>query len=255
MIARYYIGRNKVLHTIVSIIPASIGAVPLLYIILTGNNLILGKVTIGLIEALIIEVVLIISTTSLLLLPKFMLSSDIDKLTLRLPHIILKLRTLIAAGEPPLKAFEDVAKNSGLTILELILKEIMLGYTPQEAVDRVSKIIGKNSTLEVLGRVMNAIEMGGESTASFLRDEFESLMAVKDSELRKALDSLSVIVELYMSMGVFAPIIGIIMLSSLAILGGIDVTPLITAIIFIAIPLLSVFSAIIAKRYIERALI
>lgn len=255
MIARYYIGKNKALHVLISVVPALVGAIPLLYVTLTGNSLVIGKVALGLIEVLIIELVLIAITASLLLLPKFMLSSDIDKLTLGLPHIILKLRTLVAAGEPPLKAFEDVARNSGLTILELILKEIMLGYTPQEAVERVSKIIGKNPTLEVLGRVMSAIEMGGESTALFLKDEFESLMAEKDSELRRALDNLSVIVELYMSMGVFAPVIGIIMLSSLAILGGIDVTPLITAIIFIAIPLLSVFSALMAKKYVERALI
>ncbi len=255
MLTKYYIGRNKLIHTIVSLVPVIIGAVPLVLIIVMGKPLIIGKASMGFIEALIFEMVLASVSASLILMPKFMVSRDIDKLTLRLPHVVLKLRTLVAAGEPPLKAFQDVVRTSKLTILDLILKEIMLGYTPQEAVEHVKAMIGPHPSLESLRRIMDAIEMGGESTALFLKDEFEGLMVEKDSELRKAMDNLSVIVELYMSMGVFAPVIGIIMLSSLAILGGINVIPLIAALIFIAIPLLSIFSAIMAKRMVERALL
>ncbi len=255
MLSKYYLGKNKLFHYAVATIPLIMGSFPLILVVLGGGRAKFGNGVITLPEALVIELVMASVSAAMFLLPKFMLSSELDKLNLRLPYIVLKMKTMVSAGEPPLKAFEEVVKDVKLGILDLILKEIMLGTPPADAVDKVQRMIGKNPAFDVLKRVMTAIEMGGESTSMFLKDEFEGLMSDKEAELKKALNNLSVIVEIYMSMGVFAPVLGIIMLSSLSILSGADVTPLITLLVFVAIPIFSVFSAIMAKKLVERALL
>jgi len=255
VLSKYYLGRSKLLHYAAASIPIAMGSFPLILVLLGGGKARFGKGVITLPEALVVELVMATIGVAIILLPRFMLSSELDKLNLRLPYIVLKMKTMIAAGEPPLKAFEEVVKDVKLGILDLILKEILLGTPPAEAVSKVQKLVGKNPAFDVLKRVMTAIEMGGESTSMFLKDEFEGLMSDKDAELRKAIENLSVIVELYMSMGVFAPVLGIIMLSSLAILSGANVTPLIMLLVFIAIPIFSVFSAVMAKKMVERALL
>ncbi len=255
MLIKYYLGKSRLLHYVAATIPLIMGSLPLILVILGGGKARFSRGVITLPEALVVELVMAAVSAAIFMLPKFMLSSELDKLNLKLPYIVLKMKTMISAGEPPLKAFEEVVKDVKLGILDLVFKEIMLGTPPADAVDKVQRMVGKNPAFDVLKRVMTAIEMGGESTSMFLKDEFEGLMSDKDAELRKAIENLSVIVELYMSMGVFAPVLGIIMLSSLAILSGTNVTPLITLLVFVAIPIFSVFSAIMAKKLVERALL
>ncbi len=248
MLAKLYIGRSKQLHYAVSAFPAVLGAV---FFALTLTGALRIKWYFGAMYFAVLAAV----SASMAFMPKFKMSSMLEQLELRLPHLVLRLRTLIMAGESPLDAFISAATEVRSPILDLIIKEITLGRTPEEALNDVKQVFGNKPIFDTLKRVMLSLGMG-EEAINYLKEEFEALMSERESNLRKAIESLSVIVEMYMSMGVFFPVVAIVMLASLSILGtGINVNILIALLIFVAIPLFSAFSAIMAKKIVERALL
>ncbi len=248
MLTKLYIGGSRSLHYVISAFPAILGAV---FFALTMVGALRIKWYFGAMYFMILAAV----SASMAFMPKFKISSMLEQLELRLPHLVLRLRTLIMAGESPLDAFISAAREVKSPILDLIIKEISLGRTPEEALNEVKQIFGNKPIFDALKRIILSLGMG-EEAINYLREEFEGLMSDRESSLRKAIESLSVIVEMYMSMGVFFPVVAIVMLASLSILGtGINVNILIALLIFIAIPLFSMFSTIMAKKIIERALL
>ncbi len=259
MLNKFYILKDKRKHYIISLVPLAAGVSVLMVSLLPElvpnlfNMPFLPNLdpVIGGIVALITGT----SSVALYMYPKFRLSNEVEKLRLRLPYVILKLRTSIMAGDPPLQAFISTAASVNNELLNVVVKRIAIGEEPVQAVEYLRTLIGNKPEVDVLKRVVQYLELGPQSER-YLRDEFEFLMAEKGRALNRALENLSMIVEMYMAMGVFAPIVGIVMLSSLSMLArGLDVISLIAIIIFVAIPLLSMFSSILARRIIERALL
>jgi len=243
-----YIGKSKRVHYAVSAVPAALGAViaVLSYLQFLPLSLIL---------AVIYTLIMVSISASIAFLPKFKVSSMLEHLELRLPHLILRLRTLIMAGESPLEAFLSAASEVRSPILDYLIKQIALGVTPEEAISELQRALKNKPVLDTLKRIVLSLGMG-EEAINYLKEEFDAIMAERESGLRKAIESLSVIVEMYMSIGVFFPVIAIVMLASLSILGsGFDINALIALLIFVAIPLFSAFSAIMAKKIVERALL
>ena len=260
MLNKFYIFGDKRKHYLISIAPLAAGlillgisVVPRIIILLSGSP----DFT-SFIDPLLAGIIALITGTTtgaLIMYPKFRLGNEVEKLRLRLPYIILKLRTSIMAGDPPLQAFISTAASVNNELLNVLVKKIIVGDEPAQAVEYLRSIIGNKPEVDVLKRVVQYLELGPQSER-YLRDEFEFLMTEKSTALNRALESLSMIVEIYMAMGVFAPIVGIVMLASLSILArGLDVIFLIAIIIFIAIPILSLASSVFARRIIERALL
>jgi len=203
--------------------------------------------------AVVVPILLAISV-SMVMLPKMSLKHDLEKLELMMPHLILKLRILILAGVPPLQAFIDTAKTFKNPCLDMIIKKIMLGEDAIKAVESLKDLVGSKPVIDILKRVINALSMG-ESAHRYIANEFEALLKDRERELDRALENVSSIIEIYVSMGVFAPVVGIIILTAMAFLGGIDVQTVMMLLIFIAVPILSIFTSFMAKKFIERSLI
>jgi len=260
MLSKFYLFGDRRKHYLISAVPLIMGAA-LLALSLLPELAALFRVYVTFsfpIDPLLAGIMTLITgatTAALVMYPKFRLSNEVEKLRLRLPYIILKLRTSIMAGDPPLQAFINTAASVNNELLNVVIKRIVIGEEPAQAVEYLRTLIGNKPEVDVLKRVVQFLELGPQSER-YLRDEFELLMAEKGRALNRALENLSMIVEMYMAMGVFAPIVGIVMLTSLSMLArGIDVISLIAIIIFVAIPLLSMFSSILARRIIERALL
>lgn len=248
MLNTLYIGKSKKVHYAVSVVPAILGVV---VVVLSYFRVL----PIDIILAVIYALIMISVSASIAFMPKFKVSSMLEHLELRLPHLILRLRTLIMAGESPLEAFLSAATEVRSPILDYIIKQITLGVIPEEAISDLQKVLKNKPVLDTLKRIVLSLGMG-EEAINYLKEEFDAIMAERESGLRKAIESLSVIVEMYMSIGVFFPVIAIVMLASLSILGsGFDINALIALLIFVAIPLFSAFSAIMAKKIVERALL
>ncbi len=248
MLNTLYIGKSRKVHYAVSTIPATLGAI---VAILSWLQLL----PVSLILAIIYALIMVSITVSIAFMPKFKVSSMLEHLELRLPHLILRLRTLIMAGESPLEAFLSAASEVKSPILDYVIKQITLGVTPEEAISELQRILKNKPVLDALKRIITSLGMG-EEAINYLKEEFDAVMAERESGLRKAIEGLSVIVEMYMSIGVFFPVIAIVMLASLSILGsGFDINALIALLIFVAIPLFSAFSAVMAKKIVERALL
>jgi len=243
-----YIGKSKSVHYAISVVPAALG-------IVVAALSYFGFLRIGLILAVIYALIMVSISASVAFMPKFKISSMLEHLELRLPHLILRLRTLIMAGESPLEAFISAASEVKSPILDYLIKQVALGVTPEEAINELQKALKNRPVLDTLKRIVLSLGMG-EEAINYLKEEFDAIMAEREAGLRKAIESLSVIVEMYMSIGVFFPVIAIVMLASLSILGsGFDINSLIALLIFVAIPLFSAFSAVMAKKIVERALL
>ncbi len=248
VVNKLYIGKSKQLHYAVALFPGLMGGMVLIMSLL-------GLLRINWLLAAIYSIIMASISASIAFLPKFKISSMLEQLELRLPHLILRLRTLIMAGESPLQAFLSAAASVKSPILDYIAKEVGLGKTPREALDELQRVLGSKPLLDTLKRILLSLEMGDEAI-NYLKEEFEGIMSERESNLRRAIENLSVIVEMYMSMGVFFPVVAIVMLASLSILGtGFDINTLIALLIFVAIPLFSAFSALMAKKIVERALL
>jgi hypothetical protein len=251
MFSNIYIGESKRIHYLVSAVPLILSLI-LPALSLTGffKNLAMWETALA---------ILMGGTLSLImfLYPRFIISSMLDKLELSMPHLILRTRTLIMAGEPPLQTFINASQEVKSPILDYLIKSIITGETPDSILEEIEGFFGKKPVIDRLKRIVLSLGMGTQAI-SFLKDEFETVMAEKDTNLRKALESLSAVVELYMTVGVFFPVIAIVLLSSLSILGGpsgIDVYSLIALLIFVAIPIFSALAAVMAKKIVEGAML
>jgi len=243
-----YIGKSKKVHYAVSAVPAILGAV-------VATLSWFRFLPVGPILAVIYALIMVSIAASIAFMPKFKVSSMLEHLELRLPHLILRLRTLIMAGESPLEAFLSAASEVKSPILDYLIKQVTLGVTPEEAINELQRVLKNKPVLDTIKRITLSLGMG-EEAINYLKEEFDAVMAERESGLRKAIESLSVIVEMYMSIGVFFPVIAIVMLASLSILGsGFDINALIALLIFVAIPMFSAFSAVMAKKIVERALL
>ena len=248
MLNTLYIGKSKKVHYAVSAVPAILGAV-------VATLSWFRFLPVGPILAVIYALIMVSIAASIAFMPKFKVSSMLEHLELRLPHLILRLRTLIMAGESPLEAFLSAASEVKSPILDYLIKQVTLGVTPEEAINELQRVLKNKPVLDTIKRITLSLGMG-EEAINYLKEEFDAVMAERESGLRKAIESLSVIVEMYMSIGVFFPVIAIVMLASLSILGsGFDINALIALLIFVAIPMFSAFSAVMAKKIVERALL
>ncbi len=248
MLNTLYIGKSKKVHYAVSAVPAILGAV-------VATLSWFRFLPVDPILAVIYALIMVSMAASIAFMPKFKVSSMLEHLELRLPHLILRLRTLIMAGESPLEAFLSAASEVKSPILDYLIKQVTLGVTPEEAINELQRVLKNKPVLDTIKRITLSLGMG-EEAINYLKEEFDAVMAERESGLRKAIESLSVIVEMYMSIGVFFPVIAIVMLASLSILGsGFDINALIALLIFVAIPMFSAFSAVMAKKIVERALL
>jgi archaellum biogenesis protein FlaJ (TadC family) len=249
MFSNIYLGGSKRIHYLVSALPITLSLIlPVLSIAGLFRTLAMWEAAL---------IILMGGTLSMImsLYPRFLISSMLDRLEQSMPHLILRTRTLIMAGESPLQTFISASQEIKSPILDYLIKSIITGETPEAVLDEIEGFFGKKPVIDRLKRIVLSLGMGTQAI-SFLKDEFETVMAEKDTNLRKALDSLSTVVELYMTVGVFFPVIAIVLLSSLSILGGpsgIDVYTLIALLIFVAIPLFSALAAVMAKKIVEGA--
>ena len=248
LLSYIYLGGSKKIHSLMSLIPALTSA-PLA---------LLGFLGVPHPIQWWVPALLIIfgGTTTLImyLYPKFTVNSILTKLNLSMPHLILRTRTLLMAGEPPLQTFIRVAEEIKSPILQYLLKSIATGETPESVMNEIEDSLGKNPTIDRLKRIVLSLSMGSQAE-SFLKDEFEAVMEEREEALSRTIENLSMVVELYMAAGVFFPVIGIVLLTSLSILGGVglDINSVLVLIIFVAIPILSAFTAIMAKKMVEEA--
>ena len=248
MLSYIYIGGSKRMHTLVSLTPGAMSGALAVLMLPKFSQLsqIWMPATIALFGGFI--------TLIIYLYPKFVISSMLTKLNLSMAHLILRTRTLLMAGEPPLPSFIKVSEEIKSPIIQYLLKSIATGGTPEEVMESIENYLGRNPTLDRLKRIVTSLGMGSQAI-SFLKDEFDAVMEERDEALSRAIENLSMITEMYMAAGVFFPVIGIVLLTSLSILGGmaIDINLMLALLIFGAIPMLTAFAALMAKKIVEEA--
>ncbi|NHJ47573.1 MAG: hypothetical protein FK733_07285 [Asgard group archaeon] len=199
--------------------------------------------TVWLAAVLIGILVPILVVLGFLVYPRYVASNRKRALESSLPTASSFLAAMASAGVAPDKAFLALAnENIQMEIAkeaEQITRNIeILGYDLLTALEYAADNSPSKIYAAFMEGLISVITSGGDLT-SYLTNETKTLMREKIREEKEFIDGLGVIAELFLVVGVVAPIFFVIMLAVLAIMSsdsGSTGTVLMTLMTYIFIP-------------------
>ncbi len=176
--------------------------------------------------------------------PSYVANNRKRALESSLPTASSFLAAMASAGVAPDKAFMALAnENIRLEIAkeaEKITRNIeLLGYDLLSAMEFAAEHSPSKVYSAFLEGLVSVVTSGGDMTA-YLTNETKSLMREKIREEKEFIEGLGVIAELFLVIGVVAPIFFVIMLAVLAIMAsdsGNQGTVLMTLLTYVLIPI------------------
>jgi len=197
----------------------------------------LGSVLIG----LLVPIVVIMG---FLVYPRYVSNNRKRALESSLPTACSFLAAMASAGVAPDKAFLALAnENIQLEIskeAENITRNIeILGYDLLTALEYAAENSPSKVYSAFLEGLVSVVTSGGDLT-SYLTNETKTLMREKIREEKEFIEGLGVVAELFLVVGVVAPIFFVIMLAVLAIMStdsGNTGTVLMTLLTYVLIPI------------------
>jgi archaeal flagellar protein FlaJ len=183
-----------------------------------------------------------------------------QKLEAQIAYSIGLMGVLSAAGIGVSAVLERISNLPGKGVMSLLAKRFvrnvkMFGMDTSSAIQEVAS----HSPSAQFSRMLESISVAFQTTGylhDFIMFESQKLFAEKKARLRKSLNEISMMAELFISLVVVGPIIFIIMLVIIEILPGktgfLPPAPLmINALVFIAIPAMSLFFIVLLDSTIQ----
>jgi len=219
------------------------------------------SLTLSIMASLILSFVLSIITFSLMIyFPVFKAKSRLEMIETRLPYIISYMSVLSYAGRNLESILAKLAEKGELFGMKedatrMLRKISILGMDTarmllEEAKNTPSIIY--SSLLESLAGIVET----GKGLSEFLEQELTNVLRAREAKMREILNSLSVLMELFISLVVVMPIVLTIMLSIMASLGSqvlpINPIQLLFLIHFIITPTLAVIIVIMIDSLISK---
>ncbi|NHK32969.1 MAG: hypothetical protein FK730_16600 [Asgard group archaeon] len=197
----------------------------------------LGSVLIGILVPIVVIV-------GFLVYPRYVVNNRKSALESSLPTASSFLAAMASAGVAPDKAFLALAnENIRLEIskeAEKITRNIeILGYDLLTALEYAAENSPSKVYSAFLEGLVSVVTSGGDLT-SYLTNETKTLMRDKIREEKEFIEGLGVVAELFLVVGVVAPIFFVIMLAVLAIMStdsGNTGTVLMSLLTYVLIPI------------------
>ncbi|MEM1546747.1 MAG: type II secretion system F family protein [Candidatus Methanomethylicia archaeon] len=187
--------------------------------------------------------------------PVYRVSSLRRRLELILPHATGYIAGLASAGlsiEHILERTVELQPEPILThIARLIIRDVHVFGQDIVTALRNAIVSSPSGTLaSILNGVINTIITSGDLRSYFLYT-YEKLIAKKRDQLRRVIDNLTYLAEMYIALVVVGPIILIIILIIISMLGGFLIDPAVTLLIltFIGIPFIGIVFLIIIDAF------
>jgi flagellar protein FlaJ len=156
--------------------------------------------------------------------PSIKASSIANQIDANIPHIANYMSILASAGVTPEKIFHSLARSGKDLRIErearMIIRDIdLLGEDLFAALHNASEKSPSKEFSGLLEGIIASSHAGGD-LSSYLRGLSKRYMQKKGTELRRFLDNLGAVAEIYVTFMVAAPLLLVVMLSVLTFLGG-----------------------------------
>ena len=181
------------------------------------------------------------------------------KLESQLPYSFGILGVLSAGGINIERMFERIAVSESNPILASLARRFIrnikiFGLDTETALREVARHSPSASFAKMLDSIAVAFKTTG-SVHDLIMFESTRLLSEKSDKLKKKIGDLAIMAELYITLVVVGPIIFIVMLSILQLLpysGSLPSIPIINALVFIGIPVISIGFALMLDSMVSR---
>jgi flagellar protein FlaJ len=141
-----------------------------------------------------------------------------------LPFTSGYMTILASAGVPPEKIFYslsnlDIPLAASTEAKEVIKNINLFGLDVISALEKTSSRTPSEKFRDTIEGIISAIHTGGD-LGGFLREKFRTSMKLKELNLEKYADNLSVLSEVYVALLLTGPLLLVIMVSVMSVLGG-----------------------------------
>ena len=164
-----------------------------------------------------------------------------------LVYTLTHMAILSASGMEIDKIFEQIVEvDENPSIRSLANKFIMdlnlFGYDVSAALEDISRRSASEDIKKILNSINNNIQTSGDLN-DLLKFEVDNQLQIKKNNLKKLMDTLAYMGEIYVALLVMAPILFIVMITILSIFGGGSYDnasiPQLLLIVFFGIPVLA----------------
>lgn len=221
-----------------------ISALLVLSILLTGNiplALVMGIFLVAASAAIGYIAVYVFS-----ILPSMYIGSRRASIDASLPTVASYMSAMTSSGVPPAPIFESLAKEKSIS--KVVAEEAtrinrdieILGLDVLKALEQAAFRSPSERWSNFLEGIIATVTSGGDLT-TYLSTETKSFMKLKQEETKEFIEQLGIIAEIFMVVGVVAPLFFVVMIAILSILnsgGGNSSLFLLITITYILIPLL-----------------
>ncbi len=221
-----------------------VSALLVLSMLLSGNNIAL----------VIVSAILLVATSAALsyiavyvfsILPSMYIGSRKASIDASLPTVASYMSAMTSSGVPPAPIFESLAKEKSIS--KVVAEEAtrinrdieILGLDVLKALEQAAYRSPSERWSNFLEGIIATVTSGGDLT-TYLSTETKSFMKLKQEETKEFIEQLGIIAEIFMVVGVVAPLFFVVMIAILSILnsGSNSSLFLLITITYILIPLL-----------------
>ncbi len=217
--------------------------------------------------ALTVLSTIIVSVSAAVLLFLFLLNypairarkraEDIDA---HLPHAVIHMATIAGTGTPPITIFRAIMnmKEYGEISSEcaMIVRDVeALGRDLFTALAEAARRSPSKHWAELLWGIITTLRTGG-NLRQYLSDKAEEYVRVAEYQEKRAMETLSLLSEVYMVVFILAPILAVIMVALMGFFGGytLGLPPnvLLAALVYFILPVVGVVFVLLVSSGMPR---
>jgi flagellar protein FlaJ len=155
--------------------------------------------------------------------PKYRISERARKIDTVLPTVASYMSAMSASGVPPTEIFSSMIEEEIAPEITVEVKRInrdlhILGYDILRAMTEAARRSPSEKFANFLDGINATITSGGD-LQFYLASETKTLMKMKEEESKAIIEQLGVLSEIFMVLGVVAPLFFIIMVAILSVMG------------------------------------
>ena len=240
---RGYLGITLFGSLMSSVISLIISALVVLIIVFTGGSIPVA-IVLGLFLAVSSFAIFFVAVYVFSILPSMYIGSRRISIDASLPTVASYMSAMTSSGVPPAPIFESLAKEKSIS--KVVAEEAtrinrdieILGLDVLKALEQAAYRSPSERWANFLEGIIATVTSGGDLT-TYLSTETKSFMKLKQEETKEFIEQLGIIAEIFMVVGVVAPLFFVVMIAILSILNSSSSGSLfLLTITYILIPLL-----------------
>ncbi|MEM3486124.1 MAG: type II secretion system F family protein [Candidatus Methanomethyliaceae archaeon] len=191
-------------------------------------------------------------------IPNVRASTRKDRIGRALSFVVNYMAILSTAGVVPERIFKSMSSSDIDPILREEASEVVRGFEilGEDFYSALRRRCDETSSKQFseLLRGLSMVSLAGGDLTRYLRTQAKYFMRMRRVALRKGLDQLGVLAEVYVTAGIVMPMVIIIMLSTMSLIGGglMNVIPWLYLVTFLIIPVVSILLIILIDTMVPK---